>query len=132
MNKNELLVGFLLTLCLTPWMGALGLLAIILCPLFYALSGMNGYDKIWRRLGVPIIWASAIYAHSQHLAIALAIPLSYGALTIGYGIRDATDDGAVLGNLFLDLCKGNYWWANFWTRGTIYGLALCPMVLLNN
>ena len=130
-------------------MGAAGLIAIIACPLFYAYSGMNGHDKIWRRLGVPIIWASAIFAHTGFHTLLLlgisrngvdsivsiptlllAIPSSFGALTIGYGIRDATDKGAVLGNFYLDLCKGNYWWANFCTRLTIYGLALLPMIWL--
>ena len=133
MNKNELLVGFLLTFCLTPFMGALGLIAIIICPIFYALSGMNGWDKYWRRIVMPCVWALAIFAHCHNWSIFLAIPCSFGALTIGYGIRctQPPDDGSVLGNFFLDkVCAGNYWWANFCARLTIYGLALCPMLLL--
>lgn len=130
LNESELLVGFLLTLCLTSFMGVWGLVALIICPLLYALSGMKGQDKVWRRLVMPIVWACAILAHTHHWTILLAIPCSYGALTIGYGIIDLQDKGSALGNFYLDVCKGNYWWANFLTRGTIYGLALLPMLFL--
>lgn len=132
MNKNELLVGFLLTLCLTPIMGALGLLALIICPLLWALSGMHGQDKIWRRLGVPVVWALAILAHCHNWYVLLAIPMSFGALCIGYGIPSTQppDEGSWLGRFYYNLCKKNEQWANILTRGTIYGLALCPMLLL--
>ena len=130
MNKNELLVSFILTLILTPFMGVLGLVALIVCPLLYAYSGMEGHDKIWRRLGVPIIWASAIFAHYHHLEIFLAIPMSFGALSIGYGIPDNTDEGSWLGRFYMTICNQNVVWSNILTRGTIYLLALLPMIWL--
>jgi len=129
-NKNELLVSFILTLILTPFMGALGLVALIACPFLYSYSGMEGHDKIWRRLGVPVVWASAIFAHSHNLAILLAIPCSWAALSIGYGIPDKTDEGSWLGRFYMGILRGNTLWSNIMTRGTIYLLALLPMIWL--
>lgn len=130
MNKNEELIAFLLTLCLTPFMGVWGLLALVLCPILWAISGMQGQDKIWRRLGVPIVWASAIFAHSHNLAILLAIPCSWAAFSIGYGIPDKTDEGSWLGRFYMGILRGNTLWSNIMTRGTIYLLALLPMIWL--
>jgi hypothetical protein len=124
MNRNELLVGLLLTLCLTPFMGVMGLSALVLCPLLWALSGMQGQDKIWRRLGVPLVWAICLWRWQAFLVV----PIGFGFLCLGYGIPDKTDQGSALGRFFWKLTGGNVRLSNILTRGVIYTGLVIPFL----
>jgi hypothetical protein len=134
MNKNELLVGFLLTLSLAFITGLLVLPLAIICAYLWALSGMPDSDKIWRRLVVPTLWALCICYHMDSWKCLFAIPISFGFLSMGYGIpaTQPPDDGSWLGKFYFKLFKQNEWWANLFTRGTIYVGAICPMYILSH
>ena len=87
---------------------------------------MEGEDKFWRRLGVPIVTSlvSAICLHS-YVPLLSILPV-YACFTIGYGLPSTQppDEGSALGRFWYKFFKQDYHKADVATRATIYLLML--------
>ena len=100
-------------------------LAVILRGVLYRLGGAAGYDKIFRRGGVPaVIVGSALFLSGNTLAM-MALPLIYGALTLGYGIGDEGDKGCWLWKVL----RNRYLVRGVW--GFLVALAMYPIMYAN-
>lgn len=89
-----------------------------LISFFGAIAGSEGASKDWRRLGIPLVLLPcAIY--STMSIWSLFILVQHFIFRLGHGIPDKTDKGSFLGRTFYSLFKGNEFWANIFTRGTI-------------
>lgn len=139
LNLEELLIGGLFGLLMVVFIGLWALVLSPICALFWALSGA-GYSKLFRRLGCPLLACLAIYLVHHQLLIWISLPLSFGVLSIGYGIPSTQppDTGSSLGRFWVDCFtpKGNkipndpptqaeiLASAAFFTRATIYVLLI--------
>ena len=128
LNKNELIIGFLFAL---PFVFIIGFLALAIAPLtsiLWALSGMNGQPKIWRRLGVPFVVCLAVFLLKHHWQAWISLPLAFGALSLGYGIpsEQPPDEGSAIGQFYYNVVFSNereserLKLSNICTRATIY------------
>lgn len=124
-NREELITAGILTAIATPpvWWA----ITMPSCAFLWALSGSESRfnSKLFRRLCVPLIWAASLF---NYWAFAV-IPISFGFLTLGYGIPDETDEGSLLGRLALKI-SGNVFLANIITRGVIYLGAITPFLVV--
>lgn len=121
LNKEELIVASILTVLAAKF--PLTIIAVPICAFFWAETGA-GASKLWRRLGVPTIWAMSYlnwYAF-------LLVPISFGFLTLGYGIPSLLDEGSWLGKIAWKLTGYNVLWSNIITRGIIYTGAVLPFI----
>ena len=105
LNLNELLIGSIVGGLSAILVGWWALLVSPITAFLWALSGMNGKDKIWRRLGVPLVVSLSVSIVRHSLIPIVSIPLAFGVLSIGYGIPDETDSGSFLGQFFTDVLK---------------------------
>jgi len=79
--------------------------------------GGQGYKEV-RRFILPFI--VTIYAYFLlHNWWVLTIYSISGALSIGYGIPDQTDEGSAIGRFFYRLFHNSELWANVFTRATV-------------
>lgn len=126
LNKEELITAGVLTAIVTPpmWWA----LTIPSCAFLWALSGSESRlnSKLFRRFGVPLVWAVSIF---NYWAFAV-IPISFGFLTLGYGIPDESDEGSLLGRLAINISRGNTFIANLITRSVIYIGAIVPFLVV--
>ena len=120
LNLNELLIGSIVGGLSAILVGWWALLVSPITAFLWALSGMNGKDKIWRRLGVPLVVSLSVSIVRHSLIPIVSIPLAFGVLSIGYGIPDETDSGSFLGQFFTDVLKLDKKQANIAVRSTIY------------
>ena len=128
-NKEELLIGAIYPLLLIP----ISTLTMLACPIsafLWAYSGA-GASKLYRRLAIPALIALIIYLVDHNVRVFYAVPISFAALTLGYGIPDSTDEGSFLGRIFYKLANKHELVANILTRGTIIGLSVAPFYFLN-
>lgn len=115
MNKEELTYGFVIGALTTWFLWPYNLIIGVLCALLWAVSGMHGQAKVWRRLGVPfVITAVGAFHHPTYWLML--------SLIAGYGIPDASDSGSALGRFWIRLVGEH---ASIFTRATILlGLAV--------
>jgi hypothetical protein len=123
LNKEELVIGYVYGLISCFAIGALGILVACLTTFLWALTGSESkYNwKIWRRLVNPWILAMCfVIAHHSWIPL-LSIPLSWGTMSLGYGISDSysDDEGSWLGRKF-----------GSWTRAVWFGLLALTMIPL--
>lgn len=126
LNKEELIVASTLTLIVVPF--PMAMLAVPLCAFLWALTGSESKwnYKLWRRLGVPLVWALCLWKREAFFVV----PVAYGLLSLGYGIPSTQpfDEGSWLGRLALKL-TGNTTTANLLTRGIIYTGLVVPFLV---
>ena len=125
LNKEELIIASILTAIVVPWPWVL--VAIPVCALLWALSG-DGKSKLFRRLGVPLVWA-----FSLHTGFAFVCVLTgFLSLCIGYGLPSTQppDEGSALGRFFWKLTGGNVLLSNILTRGLIYIGLVIPFLIV--
>jgi len=119
LNKEELITAGILTAIVTPWKW--WILTIPLCAFLWALTGSESkYNyKLWRRLGVPVVWGASLWMWQ----VAFAIPVAFGFLSMGYGIPSTQpfDEGSWLGRIFKN---------DLIVRGIIYSGATLPFILV--
>ena len=117
LNKEELTIGFIFGISFWPILGLFSVLLALATSYLWALSGAEGHDKIWRRVGVPFLACLAVFIvrHSWHIWVSL--PLAYAVLSLGYGIPDSGDKGSWLGQKWFNI-NPEYAW--LFTRLTIY------------
>lgn len=122
LNKEEMFIAIILTAISSvfPYM----ILAIPVCAFFWAITGA-GESKLWRRLGVPTIWAMTYL----NWWVLLLVPISFGFLSLGYGIPSLLDEGSWLGKIAWNITGHNSLWANILTRGIIYTGAVLPFII---
>ena len=125
LNKEELIIASILTAIVVPFPIAIG--AIPLCAFLWALTGASA-SKLFRRLGVPLVWALCLW----NLYALIAVPIGFGMLCIGYGIPTTQpyDKGSWLGIVFFKLTSGNMLMSNILTKGTIYLGLLIPFLIV--
>jgi len=99
----------------------------IIGGLLGAWGGASNTDKNWRRLGIPILITLIGLIVIKHWLV-LSILSLIGILSMGYGIPDYSDSGSPLGRFYYNLFKGNNFFTNVFTRGTI-GLLSCLTLL---
>lgn len=122
LNREEMVIAVLLTVIAAVFPYAI--LAAPVCAFFWAITGA-GESKLWRRLGVPTIWAMTYLNWWAFLLV----PVSFAFLTIGYGIPSLLDEGSWLGKIAWNISGHNSLWANVITRGIIYGGAVLPFLI---
>ena len=125
MNKEELLIGFIFGLCFYPVIGLWSIGLAFVSSILWALTG-SGKSKLYRRLLIPIIASCLVYLSIKNWHIAISVPLAYGALSLGYGIPDNTDDGSLIGRFWFKITSK---YANILTRATIYSLLLSSFLI---
>ena len=128
LNLEELIIASILTAIVVPF--PIALLAIPACAFLWALSGSESkYNyKLWRRLGVPLVWVIGIF---NYYALA-AVPIAFGFLSMGYGLPSTQppDEGSGLGRFFWNLTGGNVLFSNILTRGVIYLGTIIPFLVI--
>lgn len=90
----------------------------VVCGLLGMYAGSRNTNLAWRRWGIALLVvlnAEIVYAHWSMLFIMSMV----GALSMGYGVPDETDDGSKLGAFFYRLTKKNHWATDMLTRGTV-------------
>lgn len=125
LNKEELTIGAVFGLSFCLKVGFWGLLIAPLTALLWALGGAYGSNKAFRRVGCAVLPSVAVAVLKASWWPLLAIPLAFGAFTIGYGMPDKSDAGSALGRFWMNLLhpidpQGK--WANIATRATVYVL----------
>ena len=126
LNKEEILISGILTILASRF--PYGIPLIPICAFLWALTGSESKynSKLWRRLIVPTLWSVSYW---NPYAI-ICIPISFGFLTLGYGIPDVNDKkGSALGSFFYKLTGGSMLWSNILTRGFVYGGAVIPFTV---
>lgn len=121
LNKEELLIGFILGITFWFKIGWLAVPLACLTSFLWAYSGA-GANKLFRRLGVPLACAGSVAVVHHALLPLISIPLAFGVLSLGYGIPDSTDKGSWLGQLCLVYAGGDEKKANLYCRGVLYTL----------
>jgi len=128
LNKEELTIASILTAIATPFPPMLW--AVPVCAFLWALTGSESkYNyKLWRRLGVPLIWASTLWTWQAFLCV----PIAFAFLSLGYGLPSTQppDEGSSLGKVMWKLSGENELLANLLTRGFIYFGILTPFLLV--
>lgn len=128
LNKEELITASILTAIVSPLPNAIA--AVPICAFLWALTGSESkYNwKLWRRLGVPLIWAICIWKWQA----LVAVPAAFGFMSLGYGLPSTQppDEGSALGRFFWKLTGGNELVSNICTRGTIYIGAIVPFMVV--
>lgn len=123
LNPEELLTGSLYGIIFFPVTRFWAIPVGIVSALLYALGGMEGGAKIFRRLGVPAVQAVTLFLVTRHiLVLVIGFPLAYAALSLGYGTPSGTDSGSALGRFWIRLVGANYLEADILIRGTIFVL----------
>lgn len=126
LNREEIVIASILTALVVPFSYAW--LAIPICAFLWALTGSESKwnSKLWRRLVVPMIWAACLIDWKAFLLV----PVSYGFLTLGYGLpsHNPPDEGSTIGKFFWRLTNANELWANILTRGVVYVGATIPFI----
>lgn len=128
LNKEEMLTAIVLTMIAAPFPQS-----VVVAPFaafLWALSGSESkYNwKLWRRLGVPLLWAAAIYKVEALYAVLPALV----ALSFGYGLPSTKpiDSGSTLGRFVFQVTMGNVLLSNLITRGLIYSGAVIPFLVV--
>ena len=87
-----------------------------------AWGGAEGTNKLWRRLGIPLLITIIAFIILKSWIVLSIMSLSI-ILSIGYGIPGNYDDGSPLGRFFYELFSINWKYqhirADVFTRGTI-------------
>ena len=111
-ETDEIVIGFLIGIGLIFIIGFWAILLGLATGVLYRMGGMGVWQtKAWRRIGVPVLIAGALW-NLPLLARIISGLVTFGLLTIGYGTRtlnqDGTlqDEGSPFGNFFLDLAIG--------------------------
>lgn len=126
LNKSELIVGAIFGLCFYPFVHWVALTTAPLTAVLWALSGA-GHSKLYRRLGVPLAASTALFVVKGSPSVFVSVPIAFAVLCLGYGIPDQTDEGSWLGREWLHITLDPFW-ANIWTRATIYALLACAFI----
>jgi hypothetical protein len=134
MEPEEWVVGAAFGISFLPFMGWWGVLSAALCAFLWRLGGVKGGDKLFRRVGVPVVVGTfLILGGSISLSWALlSACLSFGVLSLGYGIPDGEDAGSALGRFWCSIIKEKNV-ADAITRGTIgllFGIAWFPLLFV--
>ncbi len=103
--------------------------SIVIGALAGAYAGAENTEKSIRRIGIPVMLTLAslgvlLSVFGSIGWLALTVMSMAGVFSIGYGIPDANDDGSALGKFWYKVTKGNHFWSDVLTRGTI-GVACC-------
>lgn len=125
----EILTAIALSVIVVPW--PLLLIAALPCSFLWALSG-SGSSKLFRRVGVPVIWSSCLYITEQNVLVFILIPIAALMLSLGYGIPSTQppDSGSALGRFFWNLTGQNVLLSNIMTRGVIYIGLVTPFLVV--
>lgn len=83
-----------------------------------AFAGADKTSKNWRRILIPGLLTSYAYFNVESLFV-ISIMSMCGALSLGYGIPDSTDEGSALGKFWFHFFDGDNLYTNIFTRGTI-------------
>ena len=85
-----------------------------------ALGGAQNSNNLFRGLGIPLLITLIAFVTMRHWMV-LSIMSLMAILSIGYGqpCPYSGDDGAPLGRFYYWLFRGNAFWSNVLTRGTI-------------
>lgn len=75
-------------------------------------------EKSTRRILIPLLIMGLAYLETESILV-ITIGSMIGALSLGYGIPDSTDEGSTLGRFFYNLFHQNHLLANIFTRGII-------------
>lgn len=87
-----------------------------------ALGGADNSSKAYRRWGIPILLVIVAFL-KLHSFWTIGLFAIVGILSMGYGIPSADDPKpSFLGKLFFTLTKGNLYFTNIFTRGTLGAL----------
>ena len=137
LNTNEALVGDLYGLFFAIKVGWWAVPLSIACGILWSMGGT--VNKAYRRVGCSLLPVLVVFIHSQdgtgtlNLWPWLSFPLAYAVLCIGYGMPSSQpyDEGSALGRFWdrVFVLSSDYW-ANFFTRATIYfllALAFIPV-----
>jgi hypothetical protein len=101
---------------------------------FGAYSGSEGTSLLWRRAGIPLIFALHAW-HVLHSVWVILLMSIWGWLSIGYGVPDETDSGSTVGRFWYKIFKGNHKLTDIFTRGTVglgISLSFCIIPILNH
>jgi len=90
----------------------------VLGGLLGALGGADKSSKSYRRFVLPALLTSFAFGNTESVFVITVMAMS-GALSMGYGIPDAGDEGSFLGRFFYKLFKQNHLVADIMTRATI-------------
>ena len=124
-NPEELVTGAVVGSAFIYYLGWWTIPVIFICAFLWRMGGTKGMDKLFRRLGIPLtIGGFLVLSHGLTFPAALlAGGLSFGVLSLGYGIPDETtgDPGSVLGRWWLAR-TGSLFWADVGSRATVGGL----------
>ena len=125
MARCEILIGTILGLALSPYLGWWVCLVAPITGILYVLGGYQGYVKNWRRIGVPLVIGLSLYVATGSLGAIASGVLLWAMMTVGYGVDSP------LGMLIRKLGVVDTYWQEFWIRSTVaIGLGCCyiPMV----
>lgn len=107
---------------------------MILTALLGAYGGQG--QKEYRRIWIPTVLTILAVLQLRHW-LPILIMSMVGVLSMGYGIPCPSDpDPSALGSFWYKIFKGNHFWANVFTRGTIgfmiaLSLIWIPIIKLN-
>jgi len=110
----------------------IGFVGSLLGGLLGALGGADKISKSWRRIGIPLLITGIAYYVTESILVLTIMFMSF-PLSKGYGIPDETDEGSSLGRFYYKLFKGNHFFADTFTRGTIgliIGLSLISIPII--
>lgn len=99
-----------------------------------AWGGTDNSSKIYRRIYIPLLLTGCAFGELENIFVFTIMSMA-GAISMGYGIPDETDNGSFLGRFWLKLFKNNHLLANIFTRGTIgllIGLSLISIPILKH
>lgn len=136
--KEDLVYGAVYGIVAAFWIGWISLAIAAATAILWAVGGMAGKDKAYRRLGCPAVVAVAIGIVTGHwLAAAAVFGLGFAALSIGYGIptyapgRPDHDEGSAIGRFWFKVLfgVGDEKLANILTRGTAVLIAVLSIAI---
>lgn len=131
---EDFVIGAVFGLFLAPWIGLWAIPVAVLSGGLWSIGGQYGHSK---RFAIPFIWCGGVEIVHHYHWIWLGLLPAIFVFTLGYGIPlyssypDDYEAGSALGQFWYKKFRGNTFYANLFTRGTIYMLLiLCYLPLL--
>jgi len=88
-----------------------------------AFAGSEGTSKNWRRMGIPVVFLICAICKFFFSFWVFTIAVQHLFFRLGWGtpsfVPGYEDEGSTLGKLFYKVFKGNEFFTNVFTRGTV-------------